>query len=207
MAYVGGAAAPAVSTETAQELWITAGGNPAQAATAAAIAAAESSLVPNNWNTDDPSGGSFGLWQINGSHAAALAAAGLTNWQTDPLQNAQAAVMISQDGSNWSPWSTYTDGTYLRYVSGTVSAAVASVGSGYGSNPTSAAKSTPTAAQSTNAGTSGIFGPVIDAANTIATEVFLGALAIALLSGGILWLASTDSNVRAAASTVAKGAT
>ncbi len=45
-------------------------------------------------------------------------------------------------------------------------------------------------------GTPGPFGPLIDAANLIANEVFLGAIALALLSGGILWLASTDTAVR-----------
>jgi hypothetical protein len=65
------------------------------------------------------------------------------------------------------------------------------------------ATSTPAAPTTPQSGTPGFFGPVIDAANSIATEVFLGAAALALLSGGILWLASTDSSVRGAVKKVA----
>lgn len=67
---------------------------------AAAIAQAESGGDATNVNPNDPSGGSFGLWQINGVHASALEAAGLSNWQTDPLQNAEAAVMVFQGAGN-----------------------------------------------------------------------------------------------------------
>ena len=31
----------------------------------------------------------------------------------DPLGNAKAAVIISDDGTNWTPWTTYTSGAYL----------------------------------------------------------------------------------------------
>ena len=30
----------------------------------------------------------------------------------DPIGNAKAAIQISQDGTNWSPWTTYTSGAY-----------------------------------------------------------------------------------------------
>jgi hypothetical protein len=114
-------------------------------------------------------------------------------------------------------------GTYQAAGGGTVSGAVApfvagdTTGSGattvYGQ--TLGTSSTPaqqaaalatTPAPAAAAGTPGVFGPVIDAANNIATEVFLGAIALALLSGGILWLASTDPSIRSAATTAAKAA-
>ncbi len=84
---------------------------------------------------------------------------------------------------------------------GTVSGALTAVGAG---PPTTTSTTSSAASPATQAATPGFFGPAIDAANNIATEVFLGALAIALLSGGILWLASTDSSIRSAATTAAK---
>ena len=77
-----------------ERLWEQAGGSVASAPDAAAIAMAESGGNPVDHNSSDPNGGSFGLWQINGVHADDMKAAGLPNWQTDPLQNAEAAVMI-----------------------------------------------------------------------------------------------------------------
>ena len=84
-----------------EQLWESAGGSAAEAFTAAEIAMAESggrqyALSP----TDD-----YGYWQINVSHGPAQAT-------FDPTGNARAAVAISDDGQNWSPWTTYTSGLY-----------------------------------------------------------------------------------------------
>ena len=84
-----------------EQLWEAACGSSAEAFTAAEIAIAESggrqyALSP----TDD-----YGYWQINGSHGPAQAT-------FDPTGNARAAVAISGDGHNWSPWTTYTSGAY-----------------------------------------------------------------------------------------------
>ena len=84
-----------------EQLWESAGGSAAEAFTAAEIAMAESvgrqyALSP----TDD-----YGYWQINVSHGPAQAT-------FDPTGNARAAVAISDDGRNWSPWTTYTSGLY-----------------------------------------------------------------------------------------------
>jgi LysM repeat protein len=86
-----------------EALWEAAGGSPAAAFTAAEIAMAESggnqyALSP----TDD-----YGYWQIN---AAAHGAAQAT---FNPIGNAQAAVAISSDGTNWEPWTTYNTGAYI----------------------------------------------------------------------------------------------
>jgi LysM repeat protein len=83
-----------------EQLWDTAGGNPADAFMAAEIAMAESggdqyALSP----TDD-----YGYWQINASHGALAT--------FNPLGNAQAAIQISGDGTNWTPWTTYNTGAY-----------------------------------------------------------------------------------------------
>lgn len=44
----------------------------------------------------------FGLWQINSGHGALAT--------LDPLANAKAAILISSNGANWNPWTTYTSG-------------------------------------------------------------------------------------------------
>jgi LysM repeat protein len=84
-----------------EALWEKAGGRPAAAFMAAEIAKAESggrqfAHSPTN---------DFGYWQINGSHGPALAT-------YDPIGNAKAAILISNNGRNWTPWTTYTSGAY-----------------------------------------------------------------------------------------------
>jgi LysM repeat protein len=84
-----------------EELWEQAGGSDAQAVTAASIAMAESS---GEQYATGPFG-ERGYWQINPNHGA------LSTY--DPVGNAQAAVIISDDGTDWTPWTTYTTGAYL----------------------------------------------------------------------------------------------
>src|SRR5215471_15738930 len=83
-----------------ENLWDSAGGNPADAHMAAEIAMAESG--GNQYahsSTDD-----FGYWQINASNGP------LATY--DAFGNARAAITLSHNGSNWSPWTTYTSGAY-----------------------------------------------------------------------------------------------
>jgi len=84
-----------------EQLWDAAGGNPSHAFMAAEIAMAESggnqyALSP----TDD-----FGYWQINGSNGS------LATYNA--LGNAKSAIILSDNGTNWSPWTTYTAGLYV----------------------------------------------------------------------------------------------
>jgi LysM repeat protein len=84
-----------------EQLWDSAGGNPADAFMAAEIAMAESggnqyALSP----TDD-----YGYWQINVSNGALAT--------FDAYGNARSAITLSDDGANWSPWTTYTEGVYV----------------------------------------------------------------------------------------------
>lgn len=84
-----------------EQLWISQGGNPSAAFTAAEVAMAESggnasAISP----TDD-----VGLWQVNRPSWGASAS-------TDPVVNARAAIAISHNGTNWTPWTTYTSGAY-----------------------------------------------------------------------------------------------
>jgi hypothetical protein len=91
-----------------QQLWVQAGGNPAYALMASAIAMAESG--GNAGATDNDSNGTVdrGLWQINSTHGAQST--------YDPLANARAAVAISDNGTNWTPWVTYQHGTYEQFM-------------------------------------------------------------------------------------------
>ena len=83
-----------------EELWEHAGGSDAQAFMAAEIAMAESSGQQFATGT----AGERGYWQINPDHGS------LSTY--DPLGNAKAAVIISDDGTNWTPWTTFTSGAY-----------------------------------------------------------------------------------------------
>lgn len=98
---------------------------------AAAVAMAESRGNPSAqnivspqqataWNEQHPDQSphgperSFGLWQIN-----TLAHPNYDEQQLlNPTYNAQAALAISSNGTNWGPWSTYTKGYYKQYYSG-----------------------------------------------------------------------------------------
>jgi hypothetical protein len=96
---------------TAQQiasLWVQYGGDPTTAPLAAAIALAESSGDPNAYNGRDPNGGSFGLFQINGIHGAAAT--------YDLATNIRYAISLSSNGTDWSPWGAYTNGSYQRYL-------------------------------------------------------------------------------------------
>jgi len=84
-----------------EQLWDDAGGNPADAFMAAEIAMAESggqqyALSP----TDD-----YGYWQINISNGALAT--------FNAYENARSAIIISHDGTDWYPWTTYTSGAYV----------------------------------------------------------------------------------------------
>ena len=83
-----------------ESLWEQAGGAAGEAVMAASIAMAESG---GNSTAISPTN-DYGLWQINGSHGAQAT--------LNPLGNAEAAVSISGNGSNWGPWTTYTTGAY-----------------------------------------------------------------------------------------------
>jgi hypothetical protein len=124
-----------------QRLWIDAGGSPQMAPVMAAIALAESGgcqyachgpvdIRPvkecsYNYSTGE---NSIGLWQINVQAHPQYDAGSLF----DPLANARAAVGVLGGGSP-TPWSTYTNGAYQRYLSDTGAAPAGSVDTGSGS--------------------------------------------------------------------------
>ena len=83
-----------------EALWREAGGSSAAAVTAASIAMAESG--GNQFATGGV--GERGYWQINPVNGA------LSTYNA--LGNAHAALVMSGNGANWSPWTTFTSGVY-----------------------------------------------------------------------------------------------
>ncbi|MEV4315326.1 transglycosylase SLT domain-containing protein [Actinocrispum sp. NPDC049592] len=88
---------------------------------AVAVALAESGGDPKAHNATPPDN-SYGLWQINMLGALGPERRGQYHLRSndelfDPAVNARVANSISQDGKSWTPWSTYTNGTYTKYLS------------------------------------------------------------------------------------------
>ena len=83
-----------------EQLWIDAGGAPSAAFMAAEIAMAESG---GNQYALSPTS-DYGYWQINASNGSLAT--------FNAYGNARAAITLSNDGTNWSPWTTYTSGAY-----------------------------------------------------------------------------------------------
>lgn len=89
-------------------------GSYSQIQTIVAIAAAESSLNVNAYNPTDPYGGSYGVLQINGSH---FHAGGITqSGALDPAQAFRYAYTLSNHGTNYLPWGTFTNKSYLQHI-------------------------------------------------------------------------------------------
>lgn len=90
--------------------------------TAVAVAMAESGGHPTSHNTNAGTGdNSYGLFQIN--MLGSLGPARLHEYHLssndqlfNPLINARVAYQLSNGGTNWTPWTTYTRGTYLKYL-------------------------------------------------------------------------------------------
>lgn len=100
-----------------EQLWISAGGSRAAAPVAAAIAMAESSGNPDATDYDSNGTVDRGLWQINSIHGAQST--------FSVAQNAKAAVAISGNGSNWTPWTTFNSGAYRQYLNSSATPAAA----------------------------------------------------------------------------------
>lgn len=83
--------------------------------TAVAIALAESS--GNELATHTNSNGSIdtGLWQINSIHKK-VHPNWTIPWLQNPTNNAQAMAIVSNNGTNWRPWTTYNSGSYRKYI-------------------------------------------------------------------------------------------
>jgi hypothetical protein len=87
---------------------------------AVAVALAESSGDPKAHNPTPPDN-SYGLWQINMLGALGPERRGQYHLRSndelfDPAVNAKVANSISDDGKSWTPWATYTNGAYKKYL-------------------------------------------------------------------------------------------
>lgn len=98
-----------------EQLWIQAGGSAAWAPTMAAVAMVESGGNPQAANESDINGGSYGLWQINGSHAGVISGlppsqggpAPSQAWigdMSNPMANARQAVALLGSGGGIGNW-------------------------------------------------------------------------------------------------------
>lgn len=92
-----------------ENLWTRQGGDRRKQAIAAAIAMAESSGRPGVTHRNADGSIDRGLWQINSTWGALST--------TSRAGNARAAIQISHNGRDWSPWTTFRNGAYRRFLS------------------------------------------------------------------------------------------
>lgn len=100
-----GATAGTLSCAGLEDLWEAAGGTDGEALMAAKIAMAESGGQQYATGHDTDGTDDVGYFQVNTSHGPALAT-------YSALGNAEAAVLISDDGTNWTPWTTFRTGAF-----------------------------------------------------------------------------------------------
>jgi hypothetical protein len=91
------------------QLALSVGFSPAEAVMALAVTLAENGPGnPNAVNQNTPPAlPDYGLWQINGTHAAM--AGGVQNL-FDPVTNARVSLALSRSGSGWLQWCTVPHG-------------------------------------------------------------------------------------------------
>ena len=87
-----------------EALWESAGGSRSAAFTAAEIAMAESGGRQYATNVNGGRSTDRGYWQVNSIWGP------LSTY--DAAGNARAAVRISRDGTDWTPWVTWNTGAY-----------------------------------------------------------------------------------------------
>jgi hypothetical protein len=131
-----------ISYAAAEGYWIAAGGPADQAATAAAIAEAESSLIPDNTQKGQPYATTgWGLWQITPGDSEPQF--GTDSALNDPLTNAKAAVAkYNGAGGNFSPWTTYEDGAYKQFLNSSTTPDTSGTSSSSGGGTTSSTSAT-----------------------------------------------------------------
>lgn len=99
-----------------------------------AIAQAESGLCTTAWNSNDPNGGSFGVLQINGAHIGSQLGQISEQCAIDPLCSFNYAYDLSQ-GTDFSAWGAYTNGSYLRFLTQSLSGGLQPSGGTGGGTP------------------------------------------------------------------------
>lgn len=98
----------ALTYEGVRDLWIAAGGDPAQANVAAAVATAESGRRPSAVNGSNSDGSiDRGLFQMNSIHG------GCSTF--DLAENVRCAVELQRSGG-WRHWVAYQTGAYRKFL-------------------------------------------------------------------------------------------
>lgn len=185
-----------------EDLWTQAGGNPASAAMAAAIAMAESG--GNSDSTHSNSNGTIdrGLWQINSIHGSQST--------LDPLANAKAAVAISQNGTTWRPWCTaWSNGNcsgsyqgvgspYLKFLSGSGQGTTNTAGRGGSDLPGTTSSGSPIPGLDAIGGTANSVIHTLGVWGLYGGMTFLGTLLTIVGIGMLIWNTKTFSETKAA---------
>ncbi|MDE2026683.1 MAG: transglycosylase SLT domain-containing protein [Patescibacteria group bacterium] len=193
-----------------QQLWVGQGGDPNAAATAAAIAQAESGgntqaigyYSPSlGYDTPSPTSDTSqvdeGAWQIANIHAGATGSTVVPSL-LDPSINAKFAIWVSNNGQNFGPWSQYKNGTYLQYLQPNINSQQNPVGSQYKSPANSGSPF-----QKANPGLEAWIYPFLpkswqqglDANQTRLNTLIWIPIAIVLLLAGLAILAASHQNV------------
>lgn len=164
----------------------------AQPDIAAAIALAETDGTGETTSHNPiPPDNSYGPWQINmlGSMGPARRKAlGISsNTQLfDPAINARAMVMISNGGTHWTDWSTYTDGKYKKYLKGGGVTQASTSGLGDGTTPlVDGVKSVVGGVTDGLSGITDVAKTVLDAGNWLSNPRNWVRIAYVVLGGGI----------------------
>lgn len=165
---------------------------PAAATTATAVALAESggrSDAMGDVGLEDGTWGpSVGLWQIRS--VKAQTGTGQTrdaSRLTDPAFNAASMAAISGTGGNFGPWTTFTKGTYKKFLSQVGSTQVTAADAASVASSSSSSGSGSSAADSMG----GLFGWE-GAAFTIGIKVLAAAAAAALVIVGAVHTVSNN---------------
>ena len=145
-----------MSAQQAAQAALAAGFTPQQAVIAVAISGAETggwTQFLGDYGLHGGAGGpywpcggqsgpcSIGYWQINQcAHQPTLAGMAGTSdpcaiqtWLLNPSNCARAAYVVSNHGTDWTPWTTYNDGRYRAYLQEASAAVKAASGGGGGS--------------------------------------------------------------------------
>lgn len=192
-------------------IWIAAGGSKLTAPVAAAIAMAESGGNPTAHNGNASTGdNSYGLWQINmlgsmgSNRLKQFNGFGVNSYSDlfDPVKNAKAAMIVSNGGTNFTPWTTYSSGAYQKYMQGNVPPNLNAAGAGStGGNggPVTTGVVTDVLGGFTN----DVLVPVEHFFGNIANYVFMGGCVFfggLLIIGGVLVLLRDSDTLAAGAS-------
>lgn len=107
------AAGQTLTLQQLEALWIKAGGPPATAPLAAAVAMAESSGRTAVTSANPDGGQNVGPWQLDTRGKGA----GYTVAQLqDPATNAKITVAATNGGRDWSAWATFASGAYTQFL-------------------------------------------------------------------------------------------